>query len=163
MVVVVVFVEGNGAYKNVGLFALEGAKCPISSFLDLFLSQDLCLVLQVGTVFLVYWGKMGEKGLFSSLFSSSNACIFLWSEGNSFIYLFQGLQMADLVVWSFWKVWMPLNVLMVNSTSVVSSGRADQKYPKTNHRMVSIHKPLSVRISMLAFIQFLLKDYCKPM
>ena len=35
IVVVVVLVNGKGAHINAGLFTLEGAKYPISSFLDL--------------------------------------------------------------------------------------------------------------------------------
>ena len=99
-----VFIAGNRAHKNIGLFILEGAKCPISSFLDLHLLWDLSLDLFVGTAFLVHLIGCGVKGLFPSLFSSLNASVFFLSEGKGFIHLLQGLQVADLVIWSFLNV-----------------------------------------------------------
>ena len=101
VVVVVVLVNGNGVHVNTGNFTLEGAKHPISSFLDLLFFWDLLgfsLLLFVGAFFLVYWVEAqatGERELFSFLWCSMNASIFLWSERNGFTCLLQGLKVGD--------------------------------------------------------------------
>ena len=67
VVVVVVFVKGNGAHENVGLFALEGAKHPMSSFSR--------LASLLGSFFGFLWGqffwciglKLGKRATLISL------------------------------------------------------------------------------------------------
>ena len=99
--VVVVLVNSNWAHINVGFFTLEGAKHPISSFLDLLFLWDLLRfspVLFVGAFFLVYWveaQETGKKRLIFPLCSSINASIFLHSEGKGFTCLLQWLQVVD--------------------------------------------------------------------
>ena len=77
VVVVIVFDVGSGAHKNAGLFTLDGVKHPMSNSLDLglLLQWDLSADLFEGADFLNLIG-LGWKGLFSSLYSSSNASIF---------------------------------------------------------------------------------------
>ena len=67
-VVIVVLVDGDGAHINAGLFALEGAKHPISSFLDLLFFWDLLGFSQLLFVGAVFWyigsklRKLGKRG-----------------------------------------------------------------------------------------------------
>ena len=97
VVVVVVLDHGNRTHIKSGLFALEGAKHPIVSFLDLLFLWDLLgfsLFHFVGECFLVYCFEAqatGEKGLFAPLCFSMNASIFLQSKGKGFTCLLQEL------------------------------------------------------------------------
>ena len=94
VVVVMDLVGGNGAHKFAGLFALGGAKHPMSSFL---LPFDLSLNLLVGRFFFINWMGFGWNGLFSSFFSSYTS-IFFWGNRNGFIHLLKGLQVAVSVL-----------------------------------------------------------------
>ena len=80
MVVVVVMAVnlavGNGAHKFGHLFALDGAKHPISTFLCFLFPFDLSLDLLEEGFFFINWMGLGWNGLFSSFFSSSYASIF---------------------------------------------------------------------------------------
>ena len=165
VVVAVVFDADIGAHKNAGLFALGGAKWPMSSFLylGLLLWWDLSPDLFKGADFFINLIWLGWKGLFSSLFSSLNASIFFLSDGKGFIHLLQWLQIADLVVWSFLYALIPLTMLTVTSISIVSSGRAHWKNLDRKLQVGFSSKTIVCKNICTGLKQFLLEDYWKPM
>ena len=163
MVVVVVvvkdFVAGNRAHKFAGLFALGGAKHPLSNFLCMLFLLDLSLDLLVGGFFLVNWIGFGQNGLFSSFFSSSYASIFFRRDANSFICLLQGLQVLDSDVWSFLSMWIPWTILTICLMSVVSIGRVHQRNPKMKSQVGFKSQAIVCKNIYIGFIQFLLEDH----
>ena len=101
--------------------------------------------------------------LVSSFFSSSNPCIFFLRDGKDFICLLHGLQVADSVVWYFLNMWIPLTILTVGSTLIVSMGRAHLRNPKMKLQADFKSQAVVCKNIYAGFIQFLLEYHWKPM
>ena len=129
-------VSKAGSGVNVGFTALVGVKHLPSILLDLqsffWLLLDSVLHLFVGMVFFEKGGELGllgyfqtrEKGFIMFHLSYMYVSILCTSDGKGLTSVLHGLHMGDCVVWSILKLYIPLRVLTLISTSIVSSGRS---------------------------------------
>ena len=135
-----------------------------TSFIWIFFScGDPSPNLFEGAAFLVNSTGLGLKGLSLPLLSSLSVSIFFFSKGTDFIHLLQGLQVADFVKCSFLNVCKPLSIHTVSSTSVVCSGRVQQKNLNRKSQVGFSSQAIVCKNIYAGFIQFLLEDHWKPM